>query len=128
MRRDDSGRPFETGILVEETSAGHVTAEDVVFEGADELEKFLTKLDERIARGSQCCPWEGADMEILGDTPDQAALLRAALDELRGSTGFKASELFDITRYSERVEGFGIEKPYYSPSIARKNEDSGWFP
>ncbi|MEF8723476.1 MAG: SNF2-related protein [Candidatus Accumulibacter delftensis] len=128
VRRDDSGRPFETGILVEETSAGHVTAEEVVFEGTDALEKFLTKLDERIARGSQCCHWEGADLEILGDTPDQAALLWAAHDELGGATGFKASEIFDITRYSERVEGFGVEKPYYSPFIARKSEESGWFP
>jgi hypothetical protein len=128
VRRDDAKRPFETGILVEESCAGHVTAEEVVFEGADELAKFLAKLDERIARGSQCCHWEGSDLEILGDTPDQAALLRAALDELRGSTGFKASEIFDITRYSERVEGFGVEKPYYSPFIAKKSEDSGWFP
>jgi hypothetical protein len=128
IRRDDAGRPFETGILIEETCAGDVTAEEVVFEGADELEKFLAKLDERISRGSQCCHWEGSDLEILGDTPDQAALLRTALDELRGATGFKASEIFDITRYSERVEGFGVEKAYYSPFIAKMRENSSWFP
>ena len=26
------------------------------------------------------------------------------------------------------MERFGVEKPYYSPFIARKNEDAGWFP
>jgi hypothetical protein len=26
------------------------------------------------------------------------------------------------------VEGFGVEKPYYSPFISKKNEDAGWFP
>jgi len=128
VRRDDAGRPFETGILIEETWAGQVTAHEVVFEGADELEGFLVKLDGRIARGSQCCHWEGSDLEILGDTPDQAVLLHTALDELRGSTGFRTSEIFDISRYSERVEGFGVEKPYYSPFIAKTSEGSGWFP
>jgi SNF2 family DNA or RNA helicase len=33
-----------------------------------------------------------------------------------------------LSRYSERVEGFGVEKPYYSPFIARKSDDAGWFP
>lgn len=128
VKRDASGRPFETGILVEETVAGHVTAESVVFEGEAELARFVEKLDERMARGSQCCHWQGYDLEILGDTPDQARLLRSALDDLRDACGFKASEIFDITRYSDRVEGFGVEKPYYSPFIAKKSEESGWFP
>ncbi len=43
-------------------------------------------------------------------------------------SGVRASEIFDLSRYSERVEGFGVEKPYYSPFIARKSDDEGWFP
>ncbi|RUQ40667.1 MAG: DEAD/DEAH box helicase [Candidatus Competibacteraceae bacterium] len=128
VRRDDMGRPFETGILVEDTCAGCVSAEERIFEGAAGLKAFLAKLDARIAMGAQCCHWEGVDLEILGDTLDQATLLRAALDELRGSASLKASELFDITRYSERVEGFGVEKTYYAPFIAKKSQHSGWFP
>jgi hypothetical protein len=26
------------------------------------------------------------------------------------------------------VEGVGVEKPYYSPYIAKKKADDGWFP
>jgi hypothetical protein len=128
VKRDATGRPFETGVLVEETVAGHITADTVVFEGEAELERFIEKIEDRIERGAQCCHWKGYDLEILGDTPDQVNALRAALDDLRSALGFKASEIFDISRYSERVEGFGVEKPYYSPFIAKKNAESGWFP
>ena len=30
--------------------------------------------------------------------------------------------------YSERIEGIGVEKPYVSAYIARKDEGEGWFP
>lgn len=126
--RDDAGYPFETGLLIEETAAGEVVAEKLVFEGAAALSKFLGRLDMRIAAGSQCCHWEGFDLEILGDTPGQTETLRTALADMERLQGVRASEVLDLSRYSERVEGFGIEKPYYSPFIARKNLDSGWFP
>ena len=128
VRRDASGYPYEVSLLVEEIVGGQVRGEEVRFEGTDGLSKFVEKLDARIAAGAQCCHWEGYDLEILGDTPDQAALLRSALADLREPKGFKASEILDLSLYSERVEGFGVEKPYYSPFIARKNEDAGWFP
>lgn len=126
--RDEAGYPFEIGLLIEEMAIGEVMAEKLVFEDAIELSKFLGKLDARIATGSQCCHWEGFDLEILGDTPEQAEALRVALADMVRSQGVKASDVFDLSRYSERVEGFGVEKPYYSPFIARKDNDSGWFP
>ena len=115
-------------LLIEELRDGWVRGEEVRFEGANDLQKFLAKLDARIAAGAQCCHWEGNDLEILGDTPDQAELLRAALADMEEPRGFKASEILDLSRYSERVAGFGVEKPYYSPFIARKNDGVGWFP
>ena len=126
--RDQSGYPFETGLLIEEIADGEIKAEKFVFEGAVALSRFLGKLDARIVSGSQCCHWEGFDLEILGDTPGQAETLRMALVEMERIQRISASDVFDLSRYSERVEGFGVEKPYYSPFIARKNDDSGWFP
>lgn len=128
VRRDDGGYPYEVALLVEEMLGGAVRAEVLAFEAEDSLERFLKKLEERLSRGAQCCPWEGFDLEILGDTPDQARELRAALADMRRTKGFKAAEIFDLSRYSERVGGFGAEKPYYSPFIARKSADAGWFP
>ncbi len=124
--RDKRGFPFEIALLIEETLGGEVRGEEFRFEDTDQLECFILKLKERIARQSQCCAWEGYDLEILGDTPDQLNLLDKALQDWLRLKGFTASEIFDLSRYSERVVGFGIEKPYYSPFIARESE--GWFP
>ncbi len=128
VRTDENGHPFATALLIEELLDGNVRAEEFQFEGRADLGEFLKKLDGKMASGAQCCHWKGFDLEILGDTPDQAETLRHALAEMDKPQGFKMSELLDLSRYSKRVEGFGVEKPYYSPFIARKNEDGGWFP
>lgn len=128
IRRNDSGYPIEMGLLVEESVAGEIKAERVIFEEVSVLSKFLDKLESRIASGAQCCHWDGFDLEILGDTPEQARTLRAVLHEIEHRQSPLASELLDLSRYSERIEGFGKETPYYSSYIARKNGASGWFP
>lgn len=126
--RDEKGYPYESALLVEELVLGEINSDVLRFEGQKDLEKFLGKLNARMAASAQCCHWQGYDLEILGDTPDQAKLLQKALLDMSGPGGPLASDIFDLTRYSDRVEGFGIEKPYYSPFIARKSDDAGWFP
>ena len=126
--RDEKGYPYECTLLVEESVYGEVRSDELRFEGPQDLEKFVAKLEARIAISAECCHWQGYDLEILGDTPDQSKLLRAALSDMSASGKVKASEIFDLSKYSDRVDGFGIEKPYYSPFIARKSDDSGWFP
>ncbi len=128
VKFDCHGYPFETGLLVEESMAGKIRGELIRFEGPADLSRFLEKLECRITKGLQCCHWAGYDLEILGDTQGQAETLRAALAEMKRPKGMTASEVLDLTRYSERVDGFGVEKPYYSPFIAKMNGDEGWFP
>ena len=128
VAKDSGGYPYESGLLIEETLAGELAAERVHFEGPAELSRFLDKLEARIAAGAQCCHWEGFDLEILGDTPEQAATLRAALEDMRRLRSLKASDVLDLSLYSERIQSFGVEKPYYSPYILRKDDDAGWFP
>ena len=126
--RDEKGYPYDCALLVEETVNGELLSKELRFEGPQDLEKFVAKLDARIAAAAECCHWLGYDLEILGDTPDQAKLLREALRDMAAPGGVRASEIFDLSRYSERVAGFGVEKPYYSPFITRKKDDDGWFP
>ena len=128
ISRDDKGHPYEVALMVEETLRGAVQAELLKFEGAPQLQSFLKKLEHKIASGAQCCHWQGFDLEILGDTPAQSAALRAALDDWQRPKRLSAADIFDLSMYSERVGGFGVEKPYYSPFIAKKSEDGGWFP
>jgi len=118
----------DCALLVQETLHGVIRADELRFQGPGDIERFLTKLQSRIDSEAQCCHWEGFDLEILGDTPDQACILCEALLDMRESRKFKASEIFDLSKYSERIGGFGVEKPYYSPFIARKSDEGGWFP
>lgn len=128
IQRDEKGYPRECALTVEETVHGEVRSDELRFEGAHDLEKFVAKLEVRIAASAQCCHWQGYDLEILGDTPDQVKTLREALRDMASPRGLRASEIFDLSKYSDRIEGFGVEKPYYSPFITRKSDDPGWFP
>jgi hypothetical protein len=38
------------------------------------------------------------------------------------------AQVHDLSAYSSRVESIGVEKAYYSPYIAKKKDDEGWFP
>ena len=126
--RDEGGYPYDIGLIVEEAHDGAIRAEEAKFESARELEGFLAKLDGRIASGAQCCHWRGFDLEILGDTPSHADSLREALRQMMEPRRVKASDIFDLSKYSDRIGGFGAEKPYYSPFISKKSDEEGWFP
>lgn len=126
--RDETGYPYECALVVEETTGGEVLSGELRFEGPKDLENFISKLETRIAASAQCCHWRGYDLEILGDTADLVVILRQALRDMAARSGVSAVEIFDLSKYSDRVEGFGVEKHYYSPFISRKSDDSGWFP
>ncbi len=42
--------------------------------------------------------------------------------------GIALEAIYDLSSYSERIQGIGEEKPYLSPYIARKDDSGGWFP
>jgi len=126
--RDAEGCVFDVALQVEEALNGHVHEERTNFQGPGDLEKFVLKLEQRISQDAQCCSWKGYDLEILGDTPDQLELLRHALIDWRKPRQFGLSEILDLSHYSQRIEGFGVEKPYLSPFVARKNDNLAWFP
>jgi hypothetical protein len=128
VEHDGSGAVENVALLVEEGDGATIVSEVLPFADPEELEKFIAKVESRILQEAQCCAWQGNELEILGDTPNQIEILRRALLDWRLPGAFKASEIFDLSRYSERVEGFGLEKPYFSPFIARKTEGDGWFP
>lgn len=129
IERDVEGFPIKCALLVEESIAGDMHSEILPLAGEDVLQSFNEKLKGRITLGAQCCFWEGYDLEILGDTPDQLVLLESALRDLRRKRWFSAAEVFDLSRYAAgKIEGIGEEQSYYSVFIARKNDDAGWFP
>jgi SNF2-related domain/Helicase conserved C-terminal domain len=122
VRQDGPEEGLQVLLQIEEGDASHT----LPFAGPDELGKFIAKLKERIEREAQCCPWHGYELEILGDTPNELATLSDALQKWRGGKEYNHSEIFDLSFYSERIKGFGVEKPYYRPFLRKKTD--GWFP
>ena len=125
--RGEDGYPYEISLQVEEELRGEARSEVIKFDGPTELDRFLKKLQARIDAGAQCVPWEGFDLELLGDAGDQAEALRGALRDWQHPSRVAASDIFNLAMYSDRVGGFGVEKPYYSPFIAKKADGAGWF-
>lgn len=128
VRRGVDDRISEVLLLIERSTAGEIQSDECVFESTEHLSRFVAKLSDRIAKDFQCCFWEGYELEILGDTQGHLEQLKAALSEWRIPEQMSFAEIFDLSRYSDRVEGIGEEKSYYSPFIARKTDDEGWFP
>ncbi len=128
VERDQQGTLSRVGLRVEEADGESISTTDLELASPEVLAAFIKKLDERIAQEAQCCFWEGYELEILGETPQHLATLKQLLAEWSAPTRVSLAEVFDLSHYSERIEGIGQEKQYCSPFIARKQDDAGWVP
>lgn len=130
IKRDALGYPIEVGIVIEAAnSTGPASTELLMFQSNDELGAFIEAVQSGLDADLQLCAWEGYDLEFLGDTPREVELLRDA-HTVRQKPRVLVSyaDVYDLTRYARRVEQIGVDKPYYSPFIAKKQDDEGWFP
>ena len=120
----------KVGLLIER--AGRIGLEESeirFFERDSEAEEFLSLAQQKLDAAMQFCGWEGYDFELMGDTPRELQTLRDALVARRKPRVLVSyADIHDLTRYAARVENIGVERPYYSPFIAKKKEDEGWFP
>lgn len=128
VHRDEQGALTKVSLQIEESRQGEILGEEYVFDTSEQLCKFNDKLATRIDSGSQCCVWEGYELEVLGETPQHLAQLRQVFDEWTAPQKVELAEIFDLSRYSERINGIGKEEQYASPFIARKDNGVEWFP
>lgn len=127
-------------LEIETTSRYSLAEESIPFSDSAELGRFIEKLRGRLSAGFESVQWKGHDLELLGDAVDQLSLVEHVWDEWKeqeASADAGASDallvisyadVYDLSNYSQRVEGIGVEKPYVSPFIAKKDEDSPWIP
>jgi len=128
--RDPFGYPAAVALRIEIPRAdGSVDTEVRPFVNDDELQGFVEAVEKSIARKLQLCGWEGYDFEIMGETEAELAALREALAaRAKPQVLVSYASIYDLAAYAERIEGIGEEKPFYSPYIAKKSDDDGWFP
>ena len=130
IEKDAFGYPTSVGLRIESARVtGPFETEIRTFEDDQELEGFVTAVERAIERGHQLCGWEGHDFEMMGETEAELGLLRDALQaRSKPQVLISYTSIYDLSAYASRVEGIGEEKPFYSPYIARKTDDEGWFP
>lgn len=130
LEKDALGYPLKVGLLIEGAGRRGLEESEVrVFERDDDLVEFVGLVELKLSTGMQFCGWEGYDFELTGDSARELVLLRQALEARRRPRVLVSyADVHDLTRYAKRVEHIGVDKPYYSPFIAKKNEDEGWFP
>ncbi len=127
---DDNGKIIAVALLIESTSIHNQQSSRYQFADTKQLEDFIGRFEKRIQGGFQCLVWEGYELEILGDAEYQLAHLKLILSEWLPTPPISISyaDIFDLNRYSGRVEGIGVEKNYVSSFIARKSDEEGWLP
>lgn len=114
------------GLLITSGSGERLETREVMFEEADVIE-FVEGVEMNLDRGLQLFAWDEYEFELDGDSRLHCEALRRALDH-RESSVITHGQIYDLSGYSERVEGIGQEKSFYSPHIAKREEGDGWFP
>lgn len=129
IEHDGTGYPIAVGLIIESAGSEGPVSSQTKWLNDEELCEFVGELEAAIAGDHPLLGWNGYDLEIQGDAATHLAELKAALERRKSPPPVISWEqVYDLSAYSDRIEGIGEEKPYYSPYIAKKNEDAGWFP
>lgn len=129
VERASNGFPERAGLLIERADAAGLASSGVVYFSDNDLKSFIGRLEQALKRRHQLVFWEGRELEVLPEADGHLKTLRLVLDQrLMPRVLVTYDQVHDLSAYSSRVEGVGVEKPYYSPYIAKKKEGEGWFP
>lgn len=129
IKQDSTGYPEQVGILVESASLNGPISSSVHWFDDSQLAAFIRRLEGALDANHSLLAWEGHDFELSGEAGEYLSTLKGAASE-RASPRLlvRYAEVHDLSSYSERIEGIGAEKRYYSPYIAKRKEEQGWIP
>lgn len=127
VERGARGEVERVTLLVQSLEQTDATPVTCWLDSAEELARFIGKLERSLEDGSQCVTWQKHELEIVGDTADHLQVLAGWLREWKNPALWTASEVLDLSHYSERIDDIGVEKPFAVPVIAMDREGGGWF-
>jgi hypothetical protein len=129
FERDASGYPLKVGLLIETANTFGPLSSECQWLDDEQLGTFVRLLEAAVKRGHQLLAWEGYDLELQGEAHRQLEELKQALERrLAPPPLVSYAQVHDLSGYSSRIESIGVEKPYYSLYIAKKDEGESWFP
>lgn len=129
FERDATGYPVKVGLLIETAVSSGPTSSETRWLDDAQVDAFTMNLQRAVSLGYQLVAWDGYDFLLDGNAEQYLRDLTAALQQRRVPPMLVSyAQVHDLSGYSARIEGIGVEKPYYSPYIAKRKEDEGWFP
>ena len=132
VEKDPLGNPIAVGLLIERIGVvqnGIQHSSIILFSDDVELERFIEITNQRVNKGFQINAWKDYEFELFGNTSQELDILSIALAlRKKGFIQITYAQIYDISRYSTRIEEIGTQKPFFSPYIAKKDSDGGWFP
>jgi hypothetical protein len=129
IERDAEGFPTSIGLQIERSDSDGLASTEILHLSDDELKQFIRCIENALARNHQLIFWNGRELELLPEIEEHCKALSLALEQrLMPRVLVTYEQVYDLSTYSSRIEGVGIEKSYYSPYIAKKKDDEGWFP
>jgi hypothetical protein len=119
----------EVGVVIERLA--ELDGESVYerFESPSDLRAFVARIETKFQTGFQLCEWRRHRLELTGDANGEIELLKTAYGEwIRPKVSIKAVDVHDLTRYSQRISGIGVQPRIVSPYIPVQSGDDPWFP
>jgi SNF2 family DNA or RNA helicase len=121
------GEITRVGIVISDLSRPDESSAIHWFDSPTELNRFIDKGTTSLQSSAHSFAWMRYDLEVIGDTLDHLDQLNAWLDAWSSPELWTASEVLDLSHYSDRIESIGFEKPFIVPVISKKNNENGWF-
>ncbi len=123
------GEVREVGVVIERLAEASGESVYERFESPSDLKGFIAKLESKLQTGFQLCEWRRHRIELTGDAKNELELLKVAYgDWLKPKVSIRAADVHDLTRYSHRISGIGVQARIVSPYIPVQSGDDPWFP
>lgn len=127
------GRIERVDVVVTETFSGGMASTDTkTFKEPDELAQFVSVLETALMSEREWFPWDEYDLTIDAESSLQLEQARQVLFLWCNQPAERISleDIYEMSEYSERIEGIGEVKAIYVPVFQKPSaeEDSGWLP
>lgn len=131
--RINEGRVECVDLVVTETFSGGMASTDrQTFNAPDELEQFVIVLERALMSEREWFPWKEYDLTIDAEAALQLEQAQQVLVLWRNQPAvrFSLDDIYEMSEYSERIEGIGQAKAVYVPVFQKPPADdgSGWLP
>ena len=119
----------EVGVVMERMSEDSGNCVYERFQSPADLRSFIARVESKLETGSQLCEWRRHRLELTGDTAAELSLLKSAYGAwTKPKVSIRAVDVLDLTRYSQRIFGIGVQPRIVSPYIAVQSGEDPWFP